>query len=220
MKGRFSFATWRSSPERPYEVHRLVHRATTAMLRTMHLVGTRIAGPFRLAVRAVEVRPCLRRATRSLAREDSIVPDGSEKLHPRRAKRQVKKQGTKLARECEAFLTGRYARQLPRQDRWAWGWINTLAHGSRAQIEALSIAPVDRKGDAAAFTASEVLACQERYGWDLAWVQRTFLVPVELHSDFDRRTGARSVAARPGRGPIRALGGPLHQPIRRLCPSQ
>lgn len=91
-----------------------------------------------------------------------------------------------LVEDCEAFLAGRH---LPRRSRHGrsippWMWINTLAHGSRADIEALARTPagVSRESGAAPYLAGEVLAAIDRPGLTLGWLQRSFLVPVELRS--------------------------------------
>jgi hypothetical protein len=49
-------------------------------------------------------------------------------------------EGLALVDECEAFLNGRYLFEIARQPKRAplWVWLNTLAHGERADIEALA----------------------------------------------------------------------------------
>jgi hypothetical protein len=89
------------------------------------------------------------------------------------------RRGRRLAAECEAFVVGRYHHHLPRRRRWEWAWVNTLAHGSRSEIEALA-GSLDKRGQAAAYTATEVLATGDRYGLELTWLQTEFLVRVEV----------------------------------------
>jgi hypothetical protein len=79
-----------------------------------------------------------------------------------------------------AFYAGHYPTRLSRRSRWDWAWINTLAHGKREEIEELASGREGRRASAAAFAATEVLAAQERHRWDLEWLQRRFLVPLEL----------------------------------------
>jgi hypothetical protein len=85
----------------------------------------------------------------------------------------------RLAVECEAFVVGRYHYHLPRRQRWEWAWVNTLAHGNRSEIENLACA-LEKRAQAAAFAATEVLATGDRYGMELSWLQAGFLVPVEV----------------------------------------
>jgi hypothetical protein len=86
----------------------------------------------------------------------------------------------RLVADCEAFFGGRYQARLSRRSRWQWGWVNTLAHGGNAEIEALASRRAGRRTGAAVFASGELLRAQEREGWDLAWFQRRFLVPLEL----------------------------------------
>ncbi len=97
----------------------------------------------------------------------------------------------RLVSECEAFLAGRYHKQLPRHARWDWAWVNALAHGERTEIEALARAR-GRRARAAAFAAAEVLATGDRHGLELTWLQARYLVPVEVSC---MRSGSLSPAA-------------------------
>lgn len=95
-------------------------------------------------------------------------------------------------------MTGHYPGRLRRRRRWEWAWINTLAHADRATIEALALkAPRrGRRGEAASFAAGEVMAAAERCAGDLGWLQRQFLVPVELQCmRGTTRTSATTTAA-------------------------
>ncbi len=88
--------------------------------------------------------------------------------------------GRRLIGDCVAFYAGRYPTRLSRRSRWDWAWINTLAHGKRDEIQELASGRHGRRASAAAFAATEVLAAEERHRWDLDWLQRRFLVPLEL----------------------------------------
>lgn len=89
-----------------------------------------------------------------------------------------------LAEECEAFAAGAYLqRHVPRKERvLPWMWLNTLAHGSRADIAALGEArgAFSRTPSAAQFLAGEALRVIDRQGLNLGWLQHTFLVPLEI----------------------------------------
>lgn len=95
-------------------------------------------------------------------------------------------------------MAGRYPWRLPRRRRWEWAWINTLAHGDRSTLNALAAAAPHRgrRAQAASFVASEVLAVADRAGADLGWVQREYLVPIELQCMRGMlRTSASTTAA-------------------------
>jgi hypothetical protein len=103
-----------------------------------------------------------------------------------------------LVVDCEAFVAGRYPWRLPRRRRWEWAWINTLAHGSRTTVEWLATSPPrgGRRAQAASFVAGEVLSFADRCGRDLGWLQREYLVPIELECMRGMvRTSATTTAA-------------------------
>jgi hypothetical protein len=106
----------------------------------------------------------------------------------------------RLAAECEAFLSGALPEALGDADGPppAWTWLNLLAHGGVADLQAAcaqSRAPVAAHSaewvQARAFLAGEILdraATPEQ----LARLQRDVLVPLELE-----------LASRPGTGRFR-----------------
>jgi hypothetical protein len=88
--------------------------------------------------------------------------------------------------ECELYLTGRYGghledRALPRP---VWVWLNPLAHGTAAELAAVTAEPGDHTGgswaSAQQFLAGEVLAVVEHDPERLRTLQRDVLVPFEL----------------------------------------
>ena len=95
-----------------------------------------------------------------------------------------------IVRECRSFLDGDYAEHLVGAGRAvpAWAWLNSLAHGSLEDLRSLaSGGPVRAPGfdatavwrQALAYLAQEVLFLVDG-GQDLAGLQRTTLVPLEL----------------------------------------
>jgi hypothetical protein len=95
-----------------------------------------------------------------------------------------KARSRKLLDGCEAFLAGRYLSLHLQTNDWAppWAWLNTLAHGDRADIEALASAPDEHLGTGgrAQYLAAALLAACDNHHLDLRYVQRGFLVPLEL----------------------------------------
>ena len=89
-----------------------------------------------------------------------------------------------LVNECEAFINGRYLFGLTRQHGQLppWVWLNTLAHGDRADIEVLAEAGTGSTEEMAAarYFAREVLATADLPGLNLQVLQRELLVPIEL----------------------------------------
>jgi hypothetical protein len=91
-----------------------------------------------------------------------------------------------LADECEVFLSGHYPQYLNESGRSVpeWAWVNILAHGSEEDIRAFATG-APRVCDATwhhalAFLAQEVVSEAARRGADIADLQRTTLVPLEL----------------------------------------
>jgi hypothetical protein len=97
-------------------------------------------------------------------------------------------EGHGVADECEAFLAGRYLELLERNEALVpqWAWMNRLAHGTTADLEAIAThdaTPRDRLSqawaDARSYLAAEVLDAYGRAG-TLLTLQRRALVPLEL----------------------------------------
>lgn len=96
--------------------------------------------------------------------------------------------GEELVAACEAFLEGRYAEHLERRGLRVppWAWVNLLAHGTAAELDAARRVLADGEGPGAAwraaraFLAREVLEAAQAAGTDLADLQRRVLVPLEL----------------------------------------
>jgi hypothetical protein len=84
--------------------------------------------------------------------------------------------------ELEAFLAGRYVRFVRDRHReipW-WAWVNRLAHGTSDEVTALGTRRVRRRdewGRAEQFLAQEIMVLARG---DLAGLQRSGLVPLEL----------------------------------------
>jgi hypothetical protein len=93
-------------------------------------------------------------------------------------------EGLALVDECEAFLNGRYLFEIARQPKRAplWVWLNTLAHGERADIEALAETAVGLTDEIGApqYFARELLATSDLPGSNLQVLQRELVVPIEL----------------------------------------
>ena len=94
-----------------------------------------------------------------------------------------------LVAECEAFLSGHYARCLDDDGRPVpdWAWLNLLARSADAEIRSIAAsgicgrAPRDPAwNQAVVFLAQEVLSEATRRGRTLAELQRSILVPLEL----------------------------------------
>ncbi len=89
-----------------------------------------------------------------------------------------------LVDECEAFLNGRYLFEIARQPKRPplWVWLNTLAHGERADIEALAETAVGLTDEIGApqYFARELLATSDLPGSNLQVLQRELVVPIEL----------------------------------------
>jgi hypothetical protein len=101
--------------------------------------------------------------------------------------RRSRRRRQELVAECEAFLNGSYLDGLVDEGECLppWVWINTLAHGQRADIEALADGRGGHPGGtgAAQYFAREVLATVDLHGLDLRALQRELLIPVELRCD-------------------------------------
>lgn len=105
----------------------------------------------------------------------------------------VESAAAELTRECEALLAGGYAEHLRAQGRWAppWAWVNALAHGTADQLATIATgAAGDRPGEATgtkewrvalSFLAEDVLRHVRSTGTTLRQVQRSKLIPLELH---------------------------------------
>jgi hypothetical protein len=97
------------------------------------------------------------------------------------------REGPELVQECEAFLAGRYLFRRKRQPARVppWIWLSTLAHGDRSDIEALAGAKggMGREMAAASYLARELLVSIDSYGLDLRSLQRSLLIPLEVHGD-------------------------------------
>ena len=60
-------------------------------------------------------------------------------------------------------------------------WLNTLAHGSRADLEGLAVAKVgSSEAGAVSYLAGGMLGVVDHHDVALGWLQRQFLVPLEL----------------------------------------
>lgn len=96
--------------------------------------------------------------------------------------------GRELARECEAFLDGRYVEHLLDRGNHVppWAWTNLLAHGSEEELRSPATTMSVNWADllepwlqARAYLAGEVLDAAHREG-SLNRVQRRVLIPLEL----------------------------------------
>jgi hypothetical protein len=101
--------------------------------------------------------------------------------------RRATEQGPGLVAECEAFLAGRYLSSCAGQGGRlpAWVWLSTLAHGNRADIEALADGEaglLDGPGPAQYF-ARQLLDIADMHRSSLRSLQRELLVPLELSCD-------------------------------------
>lgn len=92
-----------------------------------------------------------------------------------------------LVVECEAYLSGRYARYLEETSRPVpgWAWLNLLARGSEADIAALASGEACDPGptvwqQALSFLALELLSRAAQQGRTLEELQRSTLVPLEF----------------------------------------
>lgn len=103
---------------------------------------------------------------------------------------------SRLVADCRAFLTGNYPSRLSRRSRWQWAWVNTLAHGSPSAIEQLADRRPRRRSGAAVFAAGEIVRAHDREGWDLAWFQREFLVPLEFDCMGGKVNGSVAIVER------------------------
>lgn len=90
-----------------------------------------------------------------------------------------------IAREASAFLAGRYqGHRVPdRRSVPAWAWINPLAHGTLADVEALAARAPDATGPEAitAAIAVQIASVVRRGLLRLEDVQRQTLLPLEEH---------------------------------------
>lgn len=91
-----------------------------------------------------------------------------------------------LVKECEAFVNGEFAEtcqadggHVPR-----WAWINLLAHGTADDLRREARTPVagDEWHRTRSVVAAAVIARVDAGGVSLAELQRTVLVPLELHA--------------------------------------
>jgi hypothetical protein len=95
-----------------------------------------------------------------------------------------------LVRECESFLSGRYAtflesRGLPVPD---WAWLSELAHAPAEQVTALVAAPRRRARvlpparwqKAMSLLAQELVATAQRTDCTVDELRRSVLLPLEL----------------------------------------
>lgn len=166
-------------------------RAWAAWIRLLRFVGHAIASAGSFVLGWLPLRPS------DPKRRHRGAEPGSE---------HATRQEARLVHDCEAFFVGQYQTRLPRRFRWQWAWVNTLAHGERADIEALASKRPGKHNGAAVFAAGEVLRAHERHGWELGWFQRRYLVPLELDCMRGRV-----------RGPVATVGGVLDA-LRRARP--
>lgn len=101
--------------------------------------------------------------------------------------RRATDEGPELVAECEAFLNGCYlSRCAGERGRLpTWVWLNTLAHGNRADIEALAGGEAGLWDDigSAQYFARQLLDIADMHSLNLKSLQRELLVPLELSCD-------------------------------------
>jgi hypothetical protein len=96
-----------------------------------------------------------------------------------------------IGAECEAFLQGSYVGYLASLDRAipSWAWLNTLAHGTAPEIEALGrgtsasdwrVARGTEWYPVVAFLASETLLVARTSGHSITEIQNAVLADIEL----------------------------------------
>jgi len=90
---------------------------------------------------------------------------------------------SRVAEECEAFVTGHYYEIVRRrEDVPGWVWLNAVAHADRTGLERLAgwSGHSDRRFAGLSYLALEVLAACDQLHLSLARAQREVLVPFEL----------------------------------------
>jgi hypothetical protein len=98
-----------------------------------------------------------------------------------------------IVADCERFLTGQLLGSLSALDRPVpqWVWINTLAHGSEADLERLAgrSAPLQTapsEGDvwrrSSAFLAARLLERSRQVAVPVHELQRAVILPIELRA--------------------------------------
>lgn len=102
--------------------------------------------------------------------------------------------GPRLVRECEAFLSGRLAEEMERDEDPlpAWAWCNMLAHGTPRQLRAMAGGSLLQRFEASeawerglCFLAREILALVDEHRCTVEDIQRQVLVPLELEMSRD-----------------------------------
>ncbi len=97
---------------------------------------------------------------------------------PRRRRQEV-------AESCVDFLDGRAAERLEerREAIPPWAWMNLLAHGTEDELRRTAAGQLALTGwkRPRAIVASAILDLLEKGTWDLLDLQRTVLIPFELH---------------------------------------
>jgi hypothetical protein len=90
-----------------------------------------------------------------------------------------------VAESCVDVLDGRVAERLERrrQPIPPWAWMNLLAHGTEDEIRQAAVGPLALTGwrRARAVVASAIVDLLDQGTWTLPELQRTVLVPFELH---------------------------------------
>jgi hypothetical protein len=163
------------SPLRSPSVSTRLRAGTGRVLRSIGSVLGACGRFFLRIARALARRICWL-GQGALCQLQRVVPRRRGRLdHGRRSQGE-----SRLVADCQAFLTGHYPSRLSRRSRWQWAWVNTLAHGSLSAIEQLASRRPGRRAGAAVFAAGEIVRAHDREGWDLAWFQREFLVPLEF----------------------------------------
>lgn len=111
--------------------------------------------------------------------------DTSDAPIQRRSRRLRGRNQSKIAKECEAFLAGRYHELLLGNHRQAlpgWAWINPLAHADCAELKRLANLSPSRDDPLAflSYLADEVLLRTSGDDVALQRIQHDTLVPLEL----------------------------------------
>ena len=126
-------------------------------------------------------------ATMSLNPDQSTTERSSPSLRdasrpPARRRRRNDQPG--IARECEAFLAGRYHELLLRNHQTipGWAWVNPLAHADWAELERLANLAPRRHNPLMllSYLADEVLLHAGHDTMTLKQIQRETLVPLEF----------------------------------------